>query len=249
MRYQASLRSARQRIWASVVGHGSESLGSRRPRRTKISLVSSPQDPRSAESEGVTELLLAFSDGDRQEFDRLLPMVYADLRRIASRRLRGEGPAETLQTTSLVHEAYLRLVDTSRVRFQSRSHFFAVAARAMRHILVDRARERAAEKRGGKVAHLPIEAVGDGAGPAAAWVESDHADRVLAVDSALDGLKAVDPRLVSLVELRFFVGLTLAEAAETLEISPAAAWREWTAAKAFLATQLGDEPGDGSGAG
>jgi RNA polymerase sigma factor (TIGR02999 family) len=109
----------------------------------------------------------------------------------------------------------------------------------MRHILVDRARERAAEKRGGGVPHLPIEAAEDGAGPAAAWAESDHADRVLAVDAALDKLKALDPQLVSLVELRFFVGLTLAEVAETLEISPSAAWREWSAAKVFLAAELG----------
>jgi RNA polymerase sigma factor (TIGR02999 family) len=193
--------------------------------------------------EEVTELLLAYSAGDRQAFDRLLPLVYADLRRIASRRLRGEGPSETLETTSLVHEAYLRLVDTSRVHLESRAHFFAVAARAMRHVLVDRARERAAQKRGGGAPHLPMEAVEGGAGAAAAWVESDHADRVLAVDAALEGLKEVDPRLVSLVELRFFVGLTLAEVAETLAISPAAAWREWTAAKAFLATELGNGPG------
>lgn len=204
----------------------------------------SPEDSPSPEGGGVTELLLAFSAGDPLAFERLVPLVYADLRRIASRRLRGEGAAETLQTTSLVHEAYLRLVDTSRAHWESRSHFFAVAARAMRHILVDRARERAAQKRGGGVPHLSIEAAEGGAGPAAAWVESNHADRVLAVDSALDELKTIDPRLVSVVELRFFVGLTLAEVAETLEISPAAAWREWVAAKAFLAVELGDKPGD-----
>jgi RNA polymerase sigma factor (TIGR02999 family) len=190
------------------------------------------------QGEGVTEILLALNSGDREAFDRLVPLVYGELRRMASRRLRGEGPAETLQTTSLVHEAYLRLVDTSRVRWQSRAHFFGVAGRAMRHILVDRARERAAQKRGGGEPHLPIEAAENGAGPAAAWAESDHADRVLAVDAALDKLKAVDPQLVSLVELRFFVGLTLAEVAETLEISPAAAWREWSAAKVFLAAEL-----------
>lgn len=193
----------------------------------------------SAPGADVTEILLALNAGDPQAFDRLVPVVYAELRRMASRRLRGEGPAETLQTTSLVHEAYLRLVDTSRVRWQSRAHFFGVAGRAMRHILVDRARERAADKRGGGVAHLPIEAAESGAGPAAVWAESDQADRVLAVDAALDKLKTLDPQLVSLVELRFFVGLTLAEVAETLEISPAAAWREWSAAKVFLAAELG----------
>jgi RNA polymerase sigma factor (TIGR02999 family) len=201
--------------------------------------VSSPDDPASPAPEEVTALLLALSAGDRQAFDRLVPLVYEELRRIASRRLRGEGPAETLQTTALVHEAYLRLIDSSQVRWQSRSHFFAVAATAMRHILVDRARERGSQKRGGGVAHLPIEAAEDGVGPAAAWAASDHADRVLAVDSALEKLKTLDPRLVSVVELRFFVGLTLAEVAEALAISPAAAWREWTAAKAFLAAELG----------
>lgn len=199
-----------------------------------------PSDEGSAATpaEEVTDLLVALAAGDRRALDRLLPLVYDDLRRIASRRLRGEGHAETLQTTSLVHEAYLRLVDTSRVQWQSRAHFFAVAAQAMRHVLVDRARARAALKRGGDAPHLPLEALDGSAGHAAAWAESDHADRVLAVDAALEKLKALDPRLVSVVELRFFVGLTLEEVAETLEISPAAAWREWTAAKAFLAAEL-----------
>ena len=188
-----------------------------------------------ADKEGVTELLVAYGAGDRRALDRLVPLVYAELRRIASRRLRSEGPAETLQTTSLVNEAYLRLVDGSRVPFQSRSHFFAVAAQAMRYILVDRARERAAQKRSGGAEHLPLDEVGT----AAAWAESDHADRVIAVNSALEKLGEVDPRMVSVVELRFFVGLTLEEVARTLEISPAAAWREWSAAKAFLAAELG----------
>ncbi len=188
--------------------------------------------------EEVTDLLLALGAGDRQALERLLPLVYDDLRRIASRRLRGEGHAETLETTSLVHEAYLRLVDTSRVQWQSRGHFFGVAAQAMRHVLVDRARARAAQKRGGGAPHLPLEALDGDAGRAAAWAESEHADRVLAVDAALDKLKALDPRLVSVVELRFFVGLTLDEVAETLAISPAAVWREWAAAKAFLAAEL-----------
>lgn len=198
------------------------------------------QDPPSPVEDDLTELLLAYSAGDRVAFDRLLPLVYADLRRIASRRLRGEGPAETLQTTALVHEAYLRLVDTSRVRWESRSHFFAVAARAMRHVLVDRARQRGAQKRGAGAPAISLEMAGDDAGRAAAWAESEHAHRVLAVDVALEKLKAVDPRLVSVVELRFFVGLTLEEVAQMLEISQAAAWREWQAAKAFLATELGD---------
>ena len=209
----------------------------------------SRDDARSPAAEGVTELLLAVGAGDRQAFDRLVPLVYGELHRIASQRLRSEGAAETLQTTSLVHEVYLRLVDTSRVRWQSRSHFFAVAARAMRHILVDRARQRAAQKRGGGITPLPLEAADDSASPAAAWDVSSNADRVLAVDAALDRLRALDPRLVSIVELRFFVGLTLAEVAATLEISPAAAWREWSAAKAFLAAELADLSGDRAGTG
>lgn len=202
----------------------------------------SEEEPGLAEKEGVTELLAAWSGGDRRALDRLVPLVYAELRRIASRRLRAEGPAETLQTTSLVNEAYLRLVDGSRASFQSRSHFFAVAAQAMRFILVDRARERSAQKRGGDVFPLSIEEIGTGVGPAAAWADSEHADRVLAVHAALEKLVAVDPRLVSVVELRFFVGLTLEEVAQTLEISPAAAWREWSAAKAYLAAELGGVP-------
>lgn len=185
---------------------------------------------------------MAFGAGDRRALDRLVPLVYAELRRIASRRLRGEGPAETLQTTSLVNEAYLRLVDGSRVPIQSRSHFFAVAAQAMRYILVDRARERSAQKRSGGVQHASLDEVGTGIGPAAAWAEGDHAERVIAVHSALEKLGEVDPRMVSVVELRFFVGLTLEEVAETLAISPAAAWREWSAAKAFLAAELGGPP-------
>ncbi|HEV7667267.1 MAG TPA: ECF-type sigma factor [Thermoanaerobaculia bacterium] len=202
----------------------------------------SEEEPLFADKEGVTELLVAFSGGDRRALDRLVPLVYAELRRIASRRLRGEGPAETLQTTSLVNEAYLRLVDGSRVPFQSRAHFFAVAAQAMRYILVDRARERAAQKRSGGAEHLSLDEVGTGVGPAAAWAEGDHADRVIAVHEALERLGEVDPQMVSVVELRFFVGLTLEEVAQTLAISSAAAWREWAAAKAFLTAELGGLP-------
>lgn len=209
----------------------------------------SRDDAGSPEAEGVTELLLAVGAGDREAFDRLVPLVYGELHRLAAQRLRSEGANETLQPTSLVHEVYLRLVDTSRVRWQSRSHFFAVAARAMRQILVDRARQRAAQKRGGGMRLLPIEAAEDGASAAAAWAVSSHADRVLAVDAALDRLRALDPRLVSVVELRFFVGLTLAEVAATLEISPAAAWREWSAAKAFLAAELADLASNRAGTG
>jgi RNA polymerase sigma factor (TIGR02999 family) len=204
--------------------------------------VPSEEEPLFADKEGVTELLVAFSGGDRRALDRLVPLVYAELRRIASRRLRGEGPAETLQTTSLVNEAYLRLVDGSRVPFQSRAHFFAVAAQAMRYILVDRARERAAQKRSGGAEHLSLDEVGTGVGPAAAWAEGDHADRVIAVHEALERLGEVDPQMVSVVELRFFVGLTLEEVAQTLAISSAAAWREWAAAKAFLTAELGGLP-------
>lgn len=182
---------------------------------------------------------MAYSGGDLRALDRLVPLVYAELRRIASRRLRGEGAAETLQTTSLVNEAYLRLVDGSRAPIRSRSHFFALAAQAMRFILVDRARERAAQKRSGGAEHLSLDEVETGVGAAAAWAEGDHADRVIAVHGALQRLGEVDPRMVSVVELRFFVGLTLEETAQTLAISPAAAWREWVAAKAFLASELG----------
>ncbi len=178
----------------------------------------------------MTELLLAWSAGDRAALDRLLPLVYGELRQIAARARRRESPGQTLQTTALVHEAYLRLVDQRRAQWQGRSQFFAVAAQAMRRILVDEARRRGAEKRGGG---KPLQLL-DGHDAAIAVDEE-----VLAVDAAVDALDQVDPDLARLVEMRFFAGFTVDETAELLGVSPATVGREWAAARAWLQRELG----------
>ena len=178
----------------------------------------------------VTELLAAWNGGDRSALEHLLPIVYGELRRIAARARRREPPGQTLQTTALVHEAYLRLVDQNRSRFQSRTQFFAVAAQAMRRILVDQARRRLAEKRGGGRPQQLVEGFDL---PVAADAE------VLAVDAAVQALEAVDADLARLVELRFFGGFTVHETATVLGVSPATIGREWAAARAWLQRELG----------
>ncbi len=189
-----------------------------------------PDTPAAPEAGPVTELLLAWSSGDKSALDRLLPLVYRELRQIASRARRRESPGQTLQTTALVHEAYLRLVDQSRAQWQSRSQFFAVAAQAMRRILVDEARRRGAEKRGGA---KPLQLLDGHDAPV-------HVDEeVLAVDAAVVALEQVDPDLARLVELRFFAGFTVDETAEVLGVSPATVGREWAAARAWLQRELG----------
>jgi len=190
----------------------------------------------SADAGEVTRLLQAWSAGDATARDRLVPLVYDELRRIASRAMRREASGHTLQTTALVHEAYLKLtgepVDGGpHAHWHNRGQFFAVAAQAMRRILVDHARQRDAQKRGGGADLLPLAAAEhQGApGPAA---------EVLAVDAALTALAKVDPALARLVELKFFGGLSLDEIAGVLAISPSTAWREWNAAKAWLRREL-----------
>ena len=178
----------------------------------------------------VTNLLLSWRQGDAAALERLVPLVYDELRRIASRRLRGESPGHPLQATALVHEAYLRLVDLDRMTLTSRAHFFGVAATLMRQVLVDHARRQRADKRGGGVTLLSL----DEALPAA-WTTSMD---VLALDEALDALSAIDSRQCRVVELRFFAGLTIDEAAEALGVSPATVEREWALAKAWLYRQL-----------
>lgn len=189
-----------------------------------------PRHPASPEAGPVTDLLLAWGAGDRSALDRLVPLVYRELRQIAARARRGEAPGQTLQTTALVHEAYLRLVDQRRAQWQSRTHFFAVAAQAMRRVLVDEARRRRADKRGGR---KPLQFV-EGFDVA---VEID--EELLAVDEALGALQAVDPELARLVELRFFGGLTVDETAEVLGVSAATVGREWAAARAWLQREIG----------
>ncbi len=195
----------------------------------------------SDEQGDVTRLLAAWSEGDRAALERLVPIVYEELRRIAARTMRREAPGHTLQTTALVHEAYLKLVGEparggERGAWRNRQQFFAVAAQAMRRILVDHARERDAQKRGGGAPRLPLdEAI-------AVPMKAGDAD-VLAVDAALDALAAVDAPLARIVELKFFAGLSLDEIAALLEVSPSTAWREWNAAKAWLQRELGPHAG------
>jgi RNA polymerase sigma factor (TIGR02999 family) len=178
----------------------------------------------------VTELLLASQEGAPGAVDRLMPLVYHELKALAAGYLRAERAEHTLQTTGLVHEAYLRLVDQRRTTWQNRAHFFGIAAQAMRRILVDHARRRRARKRD---AGRPVTLDDNVAGPAA------DADELLAVDAALERLRALDPRQAQLVELRYFAGLTIEETAEALQISPATVKRDWLSAKAWLQRELG----------
>jgi RNA polymerase sigma factor (TIGR02999 family) len=179
----------------------------------------------------VTDLLNAWGEGSREALDQLMPLVYEQLRRLAHGQLRGERPDGTIGTTALVHEAYLRLVDQHRVRLKSRSHFLSLAARVMRRVLVDEARRRHAEKRGGGSLPLPMDEV---SGP-----RSADAEGLLAIDQALIRLETFDQRLSRVVELRYFGGLTFDEAGEALGISTATAWRDWQIARAWLHDKLG----------
>ena len=179
----------------------------------------------------ITQLLIAWSDGRREALDDLMPIVYADLRRVAAGYMRQEDAGHPLQPTALVHEAFVRLVDQNQVRWRNRAHFFGVAATLMRRILVDDARRRRAEKRGGAWQHVTLgteEPIADG-----------HKDiDALALDEALQRLAAIDPRQERIVELRYFGGLTIDETAEVLGISAATLVREWTIAKAWLRRDL-----------
>jgi RNA polymerase sigma factor (TIGR02999 family) len=174
----------------------------------------------------TTGLLLAWGAGSREALDQLMPMVYAELRRLAHREMRRERPGHTIGTTALVHEAYLRLVDQSRARVESRAHFLSLAGQMMRRVLVDEARKRAAGKRGAGAQKLSLE---DAPEPS---VEPDGG--LLDLDEALDRLEAFDPKLSRLVELRYFAGLTLEQAAEVLGTSTTGAWRDWNTARAWL---------------
>ena len=184
----------------------------------------------------VTALLLAWGAGDRAALDALVPVVYAALHAQAARALRREAAGHTLSATALVHETYLRLVDQARVRVESRGQFYGVAARVMRQILVDHARTRAAAKRGGEAGEA-ARAVTLGEALA---VTSEPAAEVLAMHEALERLSALDADQARLVELRYFAGLTIAETAEALGVSPATVKREWAAASAWLRRELED---------
>ncbi len=177
----------------------------------------------------VTQLLIDWSQGREDAVEELMPVVYNELHRLASAYMRRERPDHTLQTTGLVHEAYVRLVDQSRVEWKNRAHFFGIAAQMMRRILVDHARKHQADKRGGGEAPLSL-------------IESLIADEpdvdVVALDRALKDLEELDERQAQIVELRYFVGLTVEEIAELMEISPSTVKREWRTAKVWLQREI-----------
>ncbi|HEX5108767.1 MAG TPA: sigma-70 family RNA polymerase sigma factor [Vicinamibacterales bacterium] len=181
-------------------------------------------------SSNVTDLLLAWSGGKRAALDQLIPLVHGELLALARRHMARERAHHTLQATALVNEAFLRMVDMRRVEWRDRAHFFAVAARVMRHVLVDLARSKQFQKRGGRAVHVSL----DDAGPLAAASGYD----VVGLNDALDSLAEVDPRRGKVVELRIFGGLTIEETAATLNVSTDTVTRDWRLAKAWLGREL-----------
>src|SRR5687768_14379911 len=181
----------------------------------------------------VTDLLIDLSRGDRDALNKLIPLVYDELHRLASRHLRHERPGHTLQTTALVHEAYVKLVDQKNANWQNRVQFFSAAAQVMRHILVDYARSRRAVKRGGDYCRLSLDE---------AVISSEEKDAdLLTLHEALNGLAAIDAQQSRVVELRVFGGLTVEETAEALGVSPRTVKREWSMAKAWLHKQMSNQ--------
>jgi RNA polymerase sigma-70 factor (ECF subfamily) len=183
-----------------------------------------------AQMSEITVLLRAWSDGNRLAFDRLTPLVYAELHRMADLCMRRENPGNTLQATALVNEAYLRMVDVTSVRWQDRAHFFAISAQMMRRILVDAARARGSAKRGAGAPHLNLNDSID-----AVPVRDP---RLVDLDDALNALAQFDERKARVVEMRFFAGLSVEETAEVLKISPQSVMRDWRIARAWLLREL-----------
>jgi RNA polymerase sigma factor (TIGR02999 family) len=177
-------------------------------------------------SKQITQLLVLWREGEQEALDQLIPLVYAELHRMAERYMRRERPNHTLQASALIHEAYLRLVDQREAPWQSRGQFFALSAKLMRRILVDRARSKGCAKRGAKARQVTLD---EGAA-----TSGKRAGDVLALDDALKDLEAFDRRKSQIVEMRFFAGFSLEETAEALEISVPTIEREWRAAKAWL---------------
>jgi RNA polymerase sigma factor (TIGR02999 family) len=199
--------------------------------------IAAAQDGCVAESSStdVTRLLVAWQEGHQDALERLIPLVYAELHRLAHSQMAGERAGHTLQTTALVHETYLRLVDGAQVSWKDRAHFFAVCARLMRRILVDRARARHARKRGGAALHVTFED----------WLVGTRAteEEILAVDELLVHLAAHDHRRSRVVELRYFGGLTVEETAAVLSVSPETVTRDWKVARLWLLHELRGERG------
>ncbi len=180
--------------------------------------------------EEITGLLLDWGNGDKAALDRVIPMVYQELRRLAHRQMRRERAGDTLQTTALINEAYLRLVDYERVRPRDRAHFFAIAAQAMRRILIERARSRRSAKRGSGAQKVFLDE--------AANVSNERAADLVALDDALTSLAAIDPRKAQIVELKYFGGMTIEEAAEVLGVSTPTVERDWRTAKIWLHREI-----------
>ena len=180
----------------------------------------------------ITQMLLELTDGNHDAVDHILPHIYDELRRLASSYLRRERSNHTLQPTALVHEAYMKLIDQTRVRWQNRAHFFGIAAQVMRRILMDYARKHTAEKRGGDAEVLPIE-------EEILIVSHDKSAELIALDDALRQLAAMDERKAKIVELRYFGGLSIEETAEVLGLSVPTINREWRMAKAWLYSEIG----------
>lgn len=183
-----------------------------------------------AEQRNITQLLTAWGAGDKAALDALIPVVYDELRRQASRYLRRERPGHTLQTTALINEAYLRLVDQKTTRWQNRAQFFGIAAQLMRRILVDHARAKHRAKRGGSDIRVSL--------TDATAVTSDETLDLVELDEALNRLGEIDPQQSKIVELRFFSGLNVEETAAALSISPATVKRDWSMAKAWLHREI-----------
>jgi RNA polymerase sigma factor (TIGR02999 family) len=187
-------------------------------------------------SHEITQLLLAWSDGDKQALDRLVPLVYDELRRLAQNYMRRERAGQTLQTTALIHEAYLRLIDADQVQWRNRAHFFGIAARLMRQILVARARERGCQKRGGGAERVSLDE---------AMVIDERLDEdLVALDEALGELSQFDARMAQVVEMRFFGGLTEEEIAAALDVSTKTVRRDWRLARSWLRRKLSWERTD-----
>ena len=179
---------------------------------------------------GITQLLAEWNKGDRKALDRMLPLVYDELRRMAARRLSGERPDHTLQPTALVHEAYLRLVEQERVNWQNRAQFYGVAAEMMRRILINHAKNRKAAKRGGGTVKVSLDDTEKAA-------EQEDL-KLLALDEALDRFAADYPRQARVVELKYFMGLSIAEISEALEVEHATVERDWKFAQAWLHSEM-----------
>jgi len=184
----------------------------------------------------ITQLLQAWSEGDERALDQLIPLVYRELHRMAQRYMAHQPPGHTLQTTALVNEAYLRLVDAGKMNFQNRAHFFGVSAQVMRSILVDFARRQGSQKRGGEVQRVSLEE--------SMVVYGERGADLVALDDALRALAAIDPRRSRVVELRFFGGLSVEETAEVLRVSPETVLRDWKVAKAWMGREMSGEKRD-----